>query len=141
MSSNGDADDLLKDFRATSTEHERDAGAAPAMLRLNLLKPEGKPKPRERWAFPYPLLKRVELDNPSKLILVFEGVTVTITGPRMDELFDQVAQHKTAVISVVNQAARKSSTSLPITDVDSIDVDMRPKQAVNPNDSQAPDGE
>lgn len=116
--------DLLKDFRADPTEHGRDAGSAPAMLRFKLLKPGGKPKPRERWALPYTLLKRVELDSPSKLILLYAGVTVTIEGPRMDELFDQVAQHKTAYIEVVSQAAKQSADSRPLTSVDAIDLEV-----------------
>src|ERR1700726_3766596 len=70
--------DLLGDFRADPTEHGRDAGSAPAMLRFKLLKPGGKPKPRERWALPYTLLKRCELESPSKLVLLYAGVTVTI---------------------------------------------------------------
>lgn len=117
---------LLKDFRADPTEHGRDAGSAPAMLRFKLLKPGGTPKPRERWALPYTLLKRVELDSPSKLILLYAGVTVTLEGPRMDELFDQVAQHKTAYIEVVSQANKQTEASRPLTSVDSIDLEIEP---------------
>jgi hypothetical protein len=127
MSLNGDADvDVLKNFRADPAEHDIGAGSAPAMLRLKLLKAGGKPHPRERWAFPYTLLKRVELEEPSKLILLFAGATVTIQGPRMDELFEQIAQHKTAVIEVVNQGTRQSDNSLGITSVDAAEVEILP---------------
>ena len=116
---------LLSEFRADPAEHGKDAGSAPAMLRLKLLKPGGEPNPRERWAFPYPYLKRVELENPSRLLLFFSEATVTVQGPKMDELFEQVAQHKTAVIEVVSQATRQAGGDVPITSVDSIDVKVQ----------------
>ena len=115
---------MLSEFRADPAEHGRDAGSAPAMLRLKLLKPGGKPKPRERWAFPYPYLKRVELQSPSELLLFFSEATVTVKGPKMDELFEQVAQHKTAIIEVISQAKRQSGEDMAITSVDSIDVEV-----------------
>jgi hypothetical protein len=83
---------VLSEFRADPAEHGKDAGSAPAMLRLKLLKPGGKPKPRVRWAFPYPYLKRVELESPSELLLFFSEATVTVKGPKMDELFEQVTE-------------------------------------------------
>jgi hypothetical protein len=114
----------LEVFRADPTEHGRDAGSAPAMLRLKLLKPGGKPTPRERWAFPYTLLKRVELENASKLILSYTEATITITGPRMSELFDQVSQHKAAILEVSKQANRLEDER-PISLVDGIEVELR----------------
>lgn len=115
---------LLDEFRADPAEHDRDAGSAPAMLRIKLLKSGGKPTARERWAFPYTRLKRVELENAATLILCFQGATVTVRGPRMDVLFDQVAQHKVAAIEVINQATRQSNKMLPITSVDGAEVDV-----------------
>ena len=114
----------LNDFRADPSEHGRDAGSAPAMLRLKLLKPGGKPVPRERWALPYTLLKRVELDNPSKLILAYSDCVVTIQGPRMDELFDQISQHRTSMVEVISQAKR-SAQDRSLNSVDSIDVEIK----------------
>ena len=111
----------LADFRADPAEHDRDAGSAPAMLRVKLLAPAGKPKARERWAFPYPTLRRVELESGSELLLYFMEATVTVKGPKMGDLFDLVAQHKVAVIEVVSQATRKAENR-PLTSVDSVDV-------------------
>lgn len=116
--------DLLSDYRATPGEHGRDAGSAPAMLRIKLLKPGGSPVQRERWAFPYTRLQRVELENSSTLIAVFQGATVTIQGPRMEELFDLVSQHKTALIEVINQATRQSGRPLAVSMVDAADVEL-----------------
>jgi hypothetical protein len=122
---NDEADeDILGSFRSNPTELGRDAGSAPAMLRLKLLKPGGKPKPRERWALPYTLLKRAELENPGKLILVYAGATVTIEGPRMGELFDQIAQHKIALIEVQNQST-KLKGERTLTSVDSVEIDVK----------------
>jgi hypothetical protein len=120
---------LLDDFRVDPTEHGRDAGSAPAMLRVKLLKAGGKPRARERWAFPYTTLRRVELEDPSTLILMFMGATVTVRGPRMDELFELVAQHKIAAIEVVNQAARQSNKKLGITSVDAAEVEILPDKS------------
>lgn len=122
----GDEDDKqiqspLADFRADPAEHDRDAGSAPAMLRIKLLAAGGKPKPRERWAFPYTTLRRVELESGSELLLYFMEATVTVKGPKMGELFDLVAQHKIALIEVVNQGMQKAA-GRPLTAVDSVDI-------------------
>lgn len=119
-----EAKGLLDEFRADPGELGRDAGSAPAMLRIKLLKPGGTPVARERWAFPYTLLMRVELESSSTLIIMFRDATVTVQGPRMGDLFDQVAQHKVAVIEVVNQASRQSNQALPITSVDSAEIEI-----------------
>lgn len=93
-----DKADPLKRFRAGETDGEQTEGVSRAMLVLRFHQPHGEPESRERWAFAYGSLQRIELVDPSQFVLVFLSHRVTVTGQSMDVLFERVAQFKVGVL-------------------------------------------
>jgi len=92
------SDDLLSRFRAPVDEMEMLPGPMLAMLVFKLLHEDGQPEPRTWWAFPYAILRRMELVDPGEMHLYFPTHRVLVFGNKIDTLFEHVAQHKVAVI-------------------------------------------